>query len=122
MITDLLSASASTTVLPSNNAVPASHNAFISFSIAAPFQFAPILPKLNTAAFFSQQFYSLVDNMSNSDYEESSDLENFSPVEFTWEPKRVRAKVEGFYWLVNNDRKCVTFCKMQMMVSSSSNI
>ena len=116
MITGLLSTSVSTTVLASNNSVPPSHNVFISFSIAAPFRSAPISPKSSTL-----QHSSHSDNMSNQDYEESSDLESSSSVESTWEPKRTRAKTGASYWLVDNDRKCVAFCKMQMAVSSSSN-
>jgi hypothetical protein len=47
---------------------------------------------------------------------ESSKLESPTPGSAIWEPRKVRAKVGGSYWVVENDRKCVTFCKMQMTV------
>jgi hypothetical protein len=39
-----------------------------------------------------------------------------TPIGSTWEPTKIRAKVGGSYWVVENDKKCVAFCKMQMSV------
>lgn len=50
---------------------------------------------------------------------ESSQLESPTPGSTIWEPRKIRAKVGGSYWVVENDKKCVAFCKMQMTVYSS---
>ena len=47
---------------------------------------------------------------------ESSELESPTPGSAIWEPRKVRAKIGGSYWVVENDRKCVAFCKLQMTV------
>jgi len=54
-------------------------------------------------------------NLSSQENDES-ELETPTPGATIWEPRKIRAKVWGSYWVVENDKKCVIFCKMQMVV------
>jgi len=64
----------------------------------------------------SQQFDSLSDDPFNQDNDESSDQETPTLAAVIWEPRKIRAKVGGSYWVVDNEQRCVAFCKMQMTV------
>ena len=66
----------------------------------------------------SQQSDPFSGNLS-SQHNEDSELETPTPAAPVWEPRKIRAKVGGSYWVVENDKKCVIFCKMQMAVYTS---
>jgi len=52
----------------------------------------------------------------SQDNDESSQQETPTPAAIIWEPRKIRAKVGGSYWAVDNEKRCVAFCKMQMTV------
>jgi len=56
-----------------------------------------------------------LDNLSSQENDES-ELETPTPAAIVWELRKARAKVGGSYWVVENNKKCVAFCKMQKVV------
>lgn len=52
----------------------------------------------------------------SQDNDESSEQESPTPAAVIWEPRKIRAKVGGSYWVVDNEQRCVAFCRMQMTV------
>jgi len=63
----------------------------------------------------SQPSDTFSENLSSQENDES-ELETPTPGATIWELRKIRAKVVGSYWVVENDKKCVIFCKMQMAV------
>jgi len=52
----------------------------------------------------------------SQDNDESSKQETPTPAAIIWELMKIRAKVAGSYWAVDNEQRCVAFCKLQMAV------
>ena len=64
----------------------------------------------------SEQSEPLSGDPFSQDNDESSEQETPTPAAIIWEPRRIRAKAGGSYWAVDNEQRCVSFCKMQMAV------
>lgn len=64
----------------------------------------------------SQQSEPPLGDPFSQDNDESSQQETPTPAAIIWEPRKIHAKIGGSYWAVDNEQRCVAFCKMQMEV------